>query len=78
MSSVQFGLLLRVESIAAVATSFGISRLIDRTSHGGVIAESFGPEWVYVTSAAVIGSLLLFGRPLFRRVDETVGAGPTT
>ena len=151
LSNVQFGLLLSVESIAAVAMSFAISRLIRRTSHGfsmqisvvlfttsallfglttfvpaillamlirgasqptwnvvsvtvrqrlvpdaifgrmmtaylviawgmqplgaltgGVIAESFGPEWVYVMSATVVGSLLFFGRPLFRRVDQAL------
>lgn len=39
---------------------------------GGVIAEAFGPEWVYVMSAAVVGSLLFFGRPLFRKVDAAM------
>lgn len=45
---------------------------------GGVIAESFGPEWVYVMSATVVGSLLLFGRPLFRTVDRALREVPAT
>ncbi len=43
---------------------------------GGVIAESFGPEWVYVMSAIVIGSLLFFGRPMFRKVNEALAELP--
>jgi MFS family permease len=39
---------------------------------GGVIAESFGPEWVYVMAGTVVGSLLILARPLFRLVDEAM------
>ncbi len=39
---------------------------------GGIIAEQFGPEWVYLVSAGVVGSLLVLGRPLFRKVDEAL------
>ena len=151
LSNLQFGLLLSLESLAAVAASFAVARLITRTSHGfsmrfsvtlftgaaiilsattfiplillamvakgvsqptwnvvsvtvrqrlvpdeifgrmmtaylviawgmqpvgatigGVITESFGPEWVFAMSAAVVGPLLLVGRPMFRRVNEAL------
>lgn len=39
---------------------------------GGLIAEQFGPEWVYVMSGCVVGSLLVFGRPLYRQVDQAM------
>lgn len=39
---------------------------------GGFIAEAFGPEWVYVMAGCVVGSLLFFGRPLFRRINEAM------
>lgn len=41
---------------------------------GGVIAERWGPQWVYVMSAGVVGSLLVLGRPLFRAVDAAMGS----
>lgn len=41
---------------------------------GGVIAERFGPEWVYYISGTVVGSLLLFARPLFRRIDVAMAS----
>ena len=41
---------------------------------GGVIAERFGPEWVYIMAGTIVGSLLVFARPLFRRVDEAMRA----
>lgn len=44
---------------------------------GGVIAESFGPEWVYVMAGTVVGSLLILARPLFRRVDEAMAGAWT-
>lgn len=151
LSNIEFGLLLSLESIAAVGASFGVAWLVGRTSHGfsmktsvvlfasaafvfgtttflpaillamvikgasqptwnvvsvtvrqrlvpdaifgrmmtaylviawgmqpvgaltgGVIAESFGPEWVYVMSATVVGSLFFFGRPMFRKVNEAL------
>lgn len=45
---------------------------------GGVIAEAYGPEWVYAMSATVVGSLLFFGRPLFRRVDAALAEAAST
>lgn len=45
---------------------------------GGVIAEEFGPEWVYAMSGTVVGSLLFFGRPLFRKVDEALADVPAS
>ncbi len=39
---------------------------------GGFIAEFYGPEWVYVISGTVVGSLLFFGRPLYRRIDAAM------
>lgn len=45
---------------------------------GGVIAEEFGPEWVYAMSGTVVGSLLFFGRPLFRKVDEALAEVPAS
>ncbi len=35
---------------------------------GGVIAERWGAQWVYVVSGAVVGSLFVLGRPLFRQL----------
>lgn len=43
---------------------------------GGVIAEELGPEWVYAMSGTVVGSLLFFGRPLFRKVDAALAETP--
>jgi MFS family permease len=39
---------------------------------GGIVAEQFGPQWVYVVSGAVVGSLLFFARPLFREIDASM------
>lgn len=39
---------------------------------GGLIAERWGPQWVYVMAGAIVGSLLLFARTLFRRIDEAM------
>jgi len=44
---------------------------------GGIVAERWGPEWVFVFSGTVVGSLLILGRPLFRAVDEAMSAPPT-
>jgi len=41
---------------------------------GGIIAEAYGAQWVYVMGGCVVGSLLFFGRPLFRRVDTAMAA----
>ena len=43
---------------------------------GGMIAEQWGAQWVYVMGATVVGSLLVFGRPLFRAIDEAMAAEP--
>lgn len=39
---------------------------------GGVIAERWGAQWVSVMAAVVVGSLLIFGRGLFRAIDEAM------
>ena len=46
---------------------------------GGVIAEEWGSQWVFVMSGTVVASLLLFARPMFRAVDAAMGtaAGET-
>ena len=43
---------------------------------GGVIAERFGPEWVSILAAAVVGSLLVLARPLFRAIDAAMAEPP--
>lgn len=40
---------------------------------GGIIAEAYGPEWVYVCASAAVISLLIWARPLFQRIDEAMG-----
>lgn len=49
---------------------------------GGVVAERFGPRWVYLVSGAVVGSLLVLGRPMFRALDaamaDQAGSGRST
>jgi predicted MFS family arabinose efflux permease len=157
LSEVQYGFLLTIDAVAAVAMSFLVTRLVRRTSHGtsmklsivayatqafilgfatmlpliilavalggvsdptwnvisatvrqrlvddhifgrmmtaylfvawsfqpvgalagGVIAEAYGPEWVYVLAGTVVGSLLFAARPLFRRVDAALKATSAT
>jgi len=39
---------------------------------GGFVAEAWGPQWVYVGSGALVGSLLLIGRPLFVQVTRSM------
>ena len=39
---------------------------------GGVIAEQWGPQWVYLMSGAAVGSLLVLARPMFRAVDAAM------
>lgn len=41
---------------------------------GGVIAEAFGPQWVYVLAGSVVGSLLIWAQPLFRRINAAMAA----
>lgn len=41
---------------------------------GGVIADAFGPEWVYVISGFAVGSLLVIARPMFQRIDAALAA----
>lgn len=43
---------------------------------GGVIAERWGAQWVSVMAAVVVGSLLVFGRRLFRAIDEAMASEP--
>lgn len=40
---------------------------------GGLVAERWGPEEVFVVSAVVVGALFIAGRPLFRRIDAAMG-----
>ncbi len=42
---------------------------------GGVIAEEWGAQWVFVMSGTVVASLLFFARPMFRAVDQAMGSG---
>ncbi len=39
---------------------------------GGAIAERWGPQWVFLLSGIVVGSLLVLGRPLFRSIDRAM------
>ncbi|MEM7094647.1 MAG: MFS transporter [Actinomycetota bacterium] len=41
---------------------------------GGWIAEAWGSQTVYILGAVIVGSLLLFARPLFRRIDDAMAA----
>lgn len=43
---------------------------------GGVVAERFGPQWVYVVAGTVVGSLLVVARPLFQRIDAAMAETP--
>jgi MFS family permease len=36
---------------------------------GGIVAEAWGAQWVSIGSAIVVGSLLVWARPLFHRID---------
>lgn len=155
LSNLQFGLLLTLDAVAALAMSFAVAPLVRRTSHGtsmrlsvvtfaafalvlgtttmvaaiflamvlsgishpmwnivsttvrqrlvpdaifgrmmtaylfiawgmqpfgaltgGFIAEQYGPEWVYLMSSVVVGSLLVAGRPMFGRVDAALADSP--
>ena len=42
---------------------------------GGFVAESLGPEWVYVLAGALIASLMIPGRRLFREVNLAMAPG---
>ncbi|NNE94513.1 MAG: MFS transporter [Acidimicrobiales bacterium] len=44
---------------------------------GGLVAQAWGPQWVYVLSGTVVGSLLFVARPLFRRIDQAMAAATT-
>ena len=44
---------------------------------GGVIAERWGPEWVFVLSAVAVGSLLVLARPLFRAIADGMASTGT-
>lgn len=41
---------------------------------GGVIAEQWGPEWVFVLSGLAVGSLFFTARPMFRALDQAMAA----
>lgn len=43
---------------------------------GGVIAEEWGPQWVPLMAAGVVGSLLVLARPLFRAIDTAMAEAP--
>jgi len=42
---------------------------------GGMVAEAWGPHWVSLGSAITVGSMLVFARPMFRRVDAAMSNG---
>jgi MFS family permease len=42
------------------------------TMVGGIIAESFGVRFVPLMAGVIIGSLLIFARPMFRRIDTAM------
>jgi MFS family permease len=44
---------------------------------GGLIAERWGPEWVFVLSGTVVGSLLILAQPLFRAVNAAMAQAPS-
>jgi len=39
---------------------------------GGLVAEAWGAQWVYVIGGCAVGSLLLFGQPLFSQVKAAM------
>ncbi|MCP3992833.1 MAG: MFS transporter [Actinomycetia bacterium] len=39
---------------------------------GGMVAEVWGPEWVYLASGLLVGSLLVGARPLFTQVERAM------
>ncbi|MCP5025815.1 MAG: MFS transporter [Actinomycetia bacterium] len=41
---------------------------------GGVIAEAYGAQWVYVMAATGVSSLLIFARPMFHQVTRAMTA----
>lgn len=41
---------------------------------GGFIAEAFGTQWVYLMASCIVGSLLIWARPLFRKIDHAMAA----
>jgi MFS family permease len=41
---------------------------------GGLIAQRWGAQWVYLVAAFVVGSLLVWARGLFTAVDEAMAA----
>ncbi len=40
---------------------------------GGVVAQAWGVEWVFIAAAAVVGSMSITARPMLRRVDAAMG-----
>lgn len=43
---------------------------------GGIIAERWGTQWVFVMASAIVASLLVFAAPMFRRIDAAMAAQP--
>ncbi len=41
---------------------------------GGVIAEAYGAQWVYVMASFGVSSLLIVARPMFRQVTQAMAA----
>ena len=39
---------------------------------GGVVAEAFGPQWVYLLSAPIMMAMIVFARPLFAAVRRSM------
>lgn len=39
---------------------------------GGIIAEQFGTQWVFVMVSAIVASLIVLAAPMFRRIDAAM------
>lgn len=44
---------------------------------GGVVAQQFGAQWVFVISGLCVGSLLILGRPMFKTIDVSMDQSVT-
>lgn len=45
---------------------------------GGFIAEAYGTQWVYLMGGCIVGSLLVWAQPLFRRINAAMSATAAT
>ena len=45
---------------------------------GGVVAETWGPQWVPLLGGVIVGSMLVLARPMFRRVDASMAEPSVT